>query len=245
METVNGEWYMKCCAPDDPNRLRGPEQAAELIRELGFLPLFSNEIPGFSLEERTCAADWWTDDPKRDPWVWRQLLAEEPELLYGKFFDRRAGFLSAAWVPYFANSRRKGYDFDTRIDEGLAPVRAQKLMSPFLTEGMPNREALHGFALKARAGFGKGGEKNFEGVLTELQMQTYLMIGAFRQRQNRLGQPYGWHIAVITTPEAKLGYEAVTAAYGEAPAESLARLEARCLECFPRAGKDAVRRLLG
>ena len=38
-------------------------------------------------------------------------------------------------------------------------------------------------ALKEKAGFGKeGGEKNFEGVLTELQMQTYLIVSDFRQR---------------------------------------------------------------
>ena len=244
METVNGEWYMKCCAPEDPNRLRSPEQAAELIRELGFLPLFSNEIPGFSLEERTCAADWWTDDPKRDPWVWRQLLAEEPELLYGKFFDRRAGFLSAEWVPYFANSRRKGYDFDTRIDEGLAPVRAQKLMSPFLTEGMPNREALHSFALKARAGFGKGGEKNFEGTLAALEMQTYLTVKDFQCRKNRWGEDYGWHLAVLTTPERRWGYELVTACYGEDPADSRERVYRRLRELYPDAAPQQLKAIL-
>ncbi len=245
METINGEWYMKGCAAHDPNRLRTVEDAAALIREIGFLPLFSNDIPGFSVEERTWAGDWWTDDPARDPWAWRQILSRQPDLVYGKFFDRRAGFISAEWFPVFANYRRNGYDFDTLIDEGLAPHRAQKLMQPFLTDGMPNDASLHSFRLKELAGFGKGGEKNFEGVLTDLQMQSYLCIADFRQRLNKAGQPYGWHIAVITTPEAKLGYEAVTAAYGEAPAESLARLEARCLECFPQASRDAVRRLLG
>ena len=58
METINGEWYMKGCGREDPARLRTVEQAADLIRKLGFLPLFSNEIPGFSVEERTWAPDW-------------------------------------------------------------------------------------------------------------------------------------------------------------------------------------------
>ena len=245
METINGEWYMKGCAPEDPNRLRSPESAAELVRRIGFLPLFSNGLPGFSLEERTWAGDWWTDDPARDPWAWRQALAREPDLLYGKFFDRRAGFISADWFPYFANYRRNGYDFDTLVDEGLAPHRAIKLMQPFLKDGMPNDAALHSFALKAQAGFGKGGEKNFEGVLTELEAQTFLVIGDFRQRLNKLGSPYGWHIAVIQTPESKLGYGRVTAAYGESPEQSAARIRERLLDLFPEAKPEQLRRILG
>ena len=237
METINGEWYMKCCAAQDPRRVRTAGEAAELIRALGFLPLFSGEIAGFSLEERTLAADWWSGDPSRDPWEWRQILSREPDILYGKFFDKRAGFLSAAWFPAFANWRRNGYDFDALIDEGKAPYRAQKLMAPFLTEGMPNGTALLSCVLKEQAGFGKGGEKNFEGVLTALQMQTYLIIGDFRQKQNRRGEPYGWHLAVLRTPEAKLGYEQVTACYRESPEDSHARILAQLRNCFPNAGE--------
>lgn len=245
METINGEWYMKGCGREDPARLRSPGEAAEWIRRVGLLPLFSNDVPGFSLEERTWSGDWWCDDPARDPWAWRQLLAEEPDILYGKFFDRRAGFVSARWFPAFANLRRKGCDFDTLIDEGLAPHRARKLMEPFLTDGMPNDTALHSFVLRDLAGFGKGGEKNFEGVLTELEMETFLIVGSFRQRLNRQGRPYGWHIAVIQTPEAKLGYEAVTAAYPESPQRSFERLSAQLRQFFPEAEEQSLRRWIG
>lgn len=244
METINGEWYMKGCGPEDPARLRRVEDAAALVRELGFLPLFANEVPGFSLEERTLAGDWWTGDPGRDPWEWRQQLSRMPGVFYGKVFARRAGFVSAAWFPAFANWRRNGYDFDTLRDEGLAPHRAKKLMEPFLTEGMPNDTALLSCVLKERAGFGKGGEKNYEGVLTELQMQSYLMIGDFRQRLNRRGEPYGWHLALIQTPERKLGYEAVSAAYAEAPEASLERIVSHLRDRLPAAGEEALRLLL-
>ncbi len=245
METINGVWYMKGCAPEDPNRLRSVEEAAELIRTVGFLPLFSNDVPGFSVEERTCASDWWTDDPARDPWAWRQILARQPGILYGKFFDRRAGFVSADCFPDFANYRRDGYDFDTRVDEGLAPHRERKLMAPFLTDGLPNDAALFSFLLKRQAGFGPGGEKNFEGVLTDLQMQTYLIIGDFRQRLNRRGQPYGWHLAVLQTPEAKLGYDAIAASYSEAPRVSREKIFARVRRFFPNASGPQLDRWFG
>ena len=47
-----------------------------------------------------------------------------------------------------------------------------------------------------------GGEKNFEGTVTDLQMGGYLLIRDFRQRINKKGVPYGWPISVYTTPEA-------------------------------------------
>ena len=36
-----------------------------------------------------------------------------------------------------------------------------------------------GFELKPAAGFGKEGYKNFNGCITQLQMQTYLIIRKF------------------------------------------------------------------
>ena len=245
METINGEWYMKGCAASDLKRLRTAEDAAEWIREIGFLPLFSNEIAGFSIEERTFAGDWWTDDVSCDPWAWRQVLSRVPDILYGKFFGRRAGFISSEWFPAFANWRRDGYDFDTLIDEGLAPHREQKLMQPFLTDGMPNEAALLSAVLKQQAGFGKDGEKNFEGVLTDLQMKSYLIIGDFQQRVNKRGEPYGWHIARMQTPEAKLGYDTVTLAYSEDPQASKQRIYSQIRSFFPDAADAQLRKALG
>ena len=34
METINGEWYMKGCAPDDPARLRSAEDLAALVERI-------------------------------------------------------------------------------------------------------------------------------------------------------------------------------------------------------------------
>ena len=245
METINGEWYMKGCGREDPGRLRTVDQAAALIREIGFLPLFSNEIPGFSVEERSWSGDWWTDDPDRDPWSWRQELSRRPEILYGKFFDRKAGFVSADWFPVFANYRRDGWDFDALRDEGLAPHRAAKLMEPFLEDGQTTDAEYLSCVLKERAGFGKCGEKNYEGVLTDLQMQSYLFLANFRRRVNRSGAPYGWHLAVVAAPESKLGYDRFAAAYAEAPARSWERITEQIRRFFPEAEDPALQKLLG
>ena len=118
MDTVAGEWIMRGCRRSDPECLHSPSDLLDLIRKVGFLPLFSNDIPGFSVEERTPAADWWTEPEEKDPWAWRQVLAPEADVAYGKFFDKKAGFVSREWFPAFANSRRDGYDWEGLYEDG-------------------------------------------------------------------------------------------------------------------------------
>ena len=45
METINGEWIMKGCDSSDPSALHSREELISLIHTIGFLPLFSNDIP--------------------------------------------------------------------------------------------------------------------------------------------------------------------------------------------------------
>ena len=149
-----------------------------------FLPLFKNEIPGFSLEERTVPEYWWSDDPEVDPWKWREIIARSGRVAYGKFFDRKAGFISKEWLPCFVNYRRDGYDFDALWEDGKASARQKKIMDLFAEEF--EDEEYFSNELKQKAGFSKDGDKGFEGIITGLQMQTYLCVHDFRQRRNRI-----------------------------------------------------------
>ena len=243
METVNGQWFMLGCSPDDPTCIHDTEELKNLIRRIGFLPLFSNEVSGFSVEERTLASHWWTDDPSSDPWAWRQILSRDPELAYGKFFGKKAGFVSKEWFPVFANFRRNGYDFDARCDDDLVPYRQKKLMEAFEPDEKMISRGLLSYEARQLGGFGKDGLKNFEGTLAELQMQTYLIMSDFRQKINRKGQAYGWHIAVLETPETKWGYEHVTGAYREDPEQSRQRILTHLQRHFPKADGKMFRQL--
>jgi hypothetical protein len=175
MANESGTWMMYGVDENDPECIHTVEEAIENINRLGFLPLFKNDIPGFSLEERTVADYWWSGDEKRDPWEWREIIARSGEVAYGKFFDKKAGFISKKWFPYFANYRREGYDFDALWDDEKASLRQKKIMDLFEKEN-----ELYSFEVKKKAGFGKGGEKNFEGTMAKLQMQTYLCVRDFR-----------------------------------------------------------------
>ena len=84
-------------------------------------------VPDSARECRTCAGQL----PEQDPWVWRELIARSKEVAYGKFFNKKSGFISKAWFPVFANYRRDGYDFDACWDDELANIRCKKIMDCF------------------------------------------------------------------------------------------------------------------
>lgn len=239
MAYEQGEWIMRGVRENDPYHIKTVQELVEYVKEIGFLPLFRNDIPGFSVEERTVPYHWWSDDPKRDPWLWREIIADSGEVAYGKFFDKKAGFVSLEWLPYFANVRRDGYDFDALWDDEKANIREKKIMDVF-SDG----EERYSFELKQLAGFGKGGEKNFEGTVTALQMKTYLVLRAFRQRRNKAGEPYGWPIAVYTTPENRWGYELVSSAYSEDPEVSRERIFTHLKEVYPIITDKQLKKLI-
>ena len=238
MGNENGEWIMHGIPATDSRCLHTPEDVIALVNAVGYLPLFRVGPAGFSLEERTESRWWWSGDAEHDPWEWRAILARSGKVAYAKFFDNKAGFVSLAELPHFVNMRRDGYDFDALFDDGKASDRERKLMRLFADGG-----ELYSFELKSGAGFGKNGESNFEGTVTALQMQTYLTVRDFRPRRNKHGEPYGWAVAVYTTPEAIWGYDAVTAAYGEPPEQSRRHVYEKVRENFSMNDKT-IRKLL-
>ena len=240
MGNENGTWIMYGVDWNDPECLHTVRDAINYINETGFLPLFKNDIPGFSLEERTVPDYWWCGDPEVDPWEWRELIARSTEVAYGKFFDKKAGFISKEWLPYFANHRRDGYDFDALWDDEKASRRQKKIMDVLELE-----QEIYSNELKARAGFGKGGEKGFDGTITDLQMKTYLCVRDFRQRRNKKGELYGWPIAIYTKPETLWGYDHVTSAYKESSADSGARITEHMKDIYPIATSAQMKKVLG
>ncbi len=224
---------------DDPYRIRSSRELINWINEIGFLPLFKNEIDGFSAEEHTSSLFWWTDDPEQDPWAWREQIARSGEAAYGKFFGKRAGFISLKWLPIFINYRRDGYDFDTLWEEGLTNIRHKKIMDRF-----EDQDEYMGNLLKKDAGFGKDGEKNFDGIITDLQMNTYLVIKDFRQKTNKFSIPYGMSTSVYARPEDLWGYDRMTACYNEDPSVSREKIFSQVQKLYPYATEAQLLKVL-
>lgn len=250
MSVENGEWIMHGLDWDNPYRIRTWQELVNWINEIGFLPLFGNEVGGFSAEEHTSPDFWWSGDRQEDPWEWREIIAASNQVAYGKFFGNKAGFISIDWLPYFANARRLGYDFDSRYQDGLASRREKKIMDFFIAEdedGDPvyKDDRILSTDLKKMAGFGKGGEKNYSGIITGLQMQTYLVIFDFKRRKNKRGEEYGMAVSIMLPPEPIWGYDRVTAAYSQKPKESWNRIFEHVKEMYPKSEDADIIRLIG
>lgn len=209
------------------------EDLEGLIRYTGFLPLFRCSIPGFSVEENCNPAVWFKDVP--GPWEWRSMIAQKREIFYGKFAENKAVFVHRDWFGALCNYRRNGYDFDTKYELGMATRREHAIISLLSEEG-----SLLSTDLKRRAGFGKGGHKNFEPTMTDLQLKTYVCIRSFDQRLNKQGQPYGWDVTRYTLPESLMPADCMDAAYAEAPEQSFARMVDHLQSILPDMPRAAI-----
>lgn len=244
MADEGSAWVMHGMDWNDPNCIKTYRELINKVNEIGFLPLFKNEIEGFSAEEHVSPLYWWTGDREQDPWMWREIIAGTGEVAYGKFFGRKAGFISMEWLPVFANFRRDGYDFDARWDDELANIRHKRIMDCFENDSDDGIIEYTGLQLKQIAGFGKDGYKNFDGIITDLQMQTYLCIKEFRRKRNKKGQEYGMSVCVYCRPEDLWGYDMVTGLYAEDSSSSREKIYSRMRELYPDADEKAMDRLL-
>lgn len=111
---------------------KSAEDIWKSVQEMGFLPLFQNDIKGFSIEEWT-PRQLWFSDTEPGPWEWKGPIIRMGDCFYGKFFAGKAGFISKEWFPAFANYRRDGYDFDALYEDGKA-ARKDKYVYDMVAE---------------------------------------------------------------------------------------------------------------
>lgn len=211
---------------------------ASAVQRYGFLPFFPCEINGFSIEENT-PPEFWFVDGVDGPWEWKSDVISQTNCAYGKFFHGRAGYISKEWFLHFANYRRDGYDFDARCDDGL--VRYQ---DKYVYETLLERGALTSKQLKWLCGYGRGGNKGFDAVITRLQMLGYVITKEFVYQLDKYGKPYGWGIAVYTTPELFFGEWFRQNVYLCTPEQSKERITEHLLSLFPQSTKQQIEKLI-
>ena len=221
------------CRGQSPCRIPPPMEVPMLnikaaVEEIGLLPLFKSKAAGWSVEEMYPQAKWWTGT-EDDPWSLRISLAADPDIIYAKLFDSKAGFVHRRFYADLLNLRRDGYDFDTLVDEGRVPLKERKLMQAVEEAG--GAEFSH--VLKRSAGFMKGGLTGFDAVSASLQQKCYLLVSGFGRKRDRFGQEYGWEIGLLDTPERRFGPDFIENAYSVEPDESLDRLLSHLSRFFP------------
>lgn len=219
--------------------IRTMDDMIKIVEEDGILPLFTNSIHGFSVEEHVDPAVWFSDRP--GPWEWKGPVIRETGCAYGKVFENKAAFVRRDLYLHLANYRRDGYDFDARFDDGLASFRDRELF-----ELVDLRSPALSRDLKAEGGYGgKDGKKGFETLVTRLQKQCYVLISDFAYDVDKNGKRYGWGIGVYSTPEKFFGPSFRREVYGCTPGESRKILLRHLGKLLPGAPEKKLEKFLG
>lgn len=167
------------------NNLTCANDVVQAVNEIGFLPLFSSVIEGFSVEDNIDKSKYYFVDGIEGMWKWKEQIASQGIIPYGKYFNKSAGFVSRKWFPYLCNFRRDGYDIDSRIDEGSIKFD-EKIIYNLLYANGP----MLSVDLKRASGI-----KSFDTLITKMQQETYVSVKKFIYKIDKNGKRYGWGIA--------------------------------------------------
>ncbi len=215
------------------------QDMVNMVQQWGFVPLFRNEIEGFSIEELT-PKEFWFSQERDGPWEWKGPTIRESGCAYGKFFGGKAVFISKDWFLDFANFRRDGYDFDARYNDGLAAYR-DKTVYDILEE----RGELLSKELKNLWSYGGEKRKGFDSIMTRLQMLGYITTTDFEYMRDKNGKVYGWGVARYATPEYHFGKSFCDAVYKREPYQSRERILEHLYSLFPHADKTKLQKMIG
>lgn len=218
----------------------------QAIDDFGILPFFSNHIPGYSIEENCDPSIYFTDQP--GPWDWKGPIIQETRCAYGKFFNKKAAFVKKKFYYDLANYRRDGYDFDARVDEGIATYNEQYLYNIIASHHSilsKDAKAIGGY-VKPRT---KGPDtweprKGFDTLITRLQMQGYILTSDFEYEVSKSGEFYGWGVARYATPEEFFGKTFEKNVYKRSPEDSYKRLFKHMRTILPEASDEEIHKFL-
>lgn len=223
--------------------IRTRNDLVDLVNEIGFLPFFSCRIEGFSLEENVSYEAWYqgrqSGKVRWDAWDWKGQVLQNKELVYGKFFEKKAGFISLKLWPDFCNFRRDGYDFDARFDDGLSSYKDKAVFDHLSGTGAALTRDI-----KSDLNYKKGGNKGFETVITRLQMQTYVVPVNYEYSKRKNGDEYGWGNCRYDIAERYWGDRLCRSAYNREPAGSLERIIKHIRKILPKMDEEDLRALI-
>ncbi len=208
----------------------------DYIQQVGFLPLLDSGIAGYSADEAVdpdCRYVLLDDGGWDWPlWDWKGPIVTESDCVYGKFFNKKAGFVSRSWWPDLYNWRRHSHP-------APSPGSIEETILMTLREhgSMITRD------LRRACGFTEPKMRSrFDGYVTRLQIACRIVTEDFVYPQDKHGKRYGWGWALLSTPEQLLGKEACHC--DRTPEESLARMLDHLRRLLPRASEQQITKLI-
>ncbi|MCD8297622.1 MAG: hypothetical protein LUC88_08615 [Prevotella sp.] len=229
------------------------EQLEQRIQEWGFLPFFRNGVEGFSIEEIVPEDLLFGDNEQGNAWEWKGPIIRHWQCVYGKFFHRKAGYVSLDWLPDFMNWRRLHY-----------PLVEQGEGARHILEVLKENDSMLSKELKVASGFSRSRKRKkinpddlntkivdrkngpaFDSLIAGLQMGTYVCIADFEYEMTKKGNPYGWGVALYCTPEAMYEFDYRKAVDGRTPYQSRQRIMEHIIKLFPDASKHQIGVIIG
>lgn len=208
----------------------------DFINEVGFLPLLNLGVNGWSADDvvdEDCGYTVLPDGGWEWPlWEWKGDIIRETGCAYGKFFDRKAAFISRDWWPDFCNYRRS-----------LSPYPADDSIEYMILATLREGGSMITRDLRRACGFtGTKMRGKFDAFISRLQMAGYIVTEDFVYPHDRHGRRYGWGWSLLTTPEALFGREACQPP--RTPAQSGARIMAQLRKILPDVEETVLRRIM-
>ena len=215
--------------------IHNANELMNLIQEIGFLPLLYSGIGGFSAEEMVdadCRYVVYDDGWDWPLWKWKGPIVTEGSCVYGKFFDKKAGFVSREWWPDLYNWRRHA-----------CPAPAPGSVEEAVLMTLREQGSLITRELRAACGFnGPKMRSRFDGYVTRLQMACRIITQDFVYPRDKHNREYGWGWALLTTPEQLLGKEDCLC--DRTPEESLERILEHLKGFLPEASEQQLMKLI-
>jgi len=209
---------------------------AELVNEIGFLPLLNSGIKGYSADDIVADDCRYITFPEGGwdwpMWKWKGTVINDGGCVYGKFFNKKAGFISREWWPDFCNYRRSLYPLpeEGSIEDAILSTLREN-------DSMITRE------LRQMCDFtGPKMRSKFDAYITSLQMACRIVTEDFIYPQDRHGNNYGWGWSLLTTPEKLYGKDFCRCTH--TPEESYQLLLDHFHKLLPEATDKQIKRIV-
>lgn len=208
----------------------------DFINEVGFLPLLNIGVAGWSADDvvdEDCGYTVLPDGGWEWPlWEWKGDIIRETGCAYGKFFDRKAAFISKEWWPDFCNYRRS-----------LQPSPEEGSIESMIVETLREGGSMITRDLRRACGFtGPKMRGKFDAFIARLQMSAYIVTEDFVYPHDRHGRRYGWGWSLLTTPESLFGRDACQPE--RTPQESYARIMSQLTKVLPGVEEPLLQKIL-
>ena len=227
-----------------PPRIISAETMLQTIQEMGIVPFFENDIPGYSVEEMTSVDNWFDtqENLSYTPWDWKIHCVQSGEIAYGKFLQGKAAFATVEWYAELRNYRR--------AQDKYKPDEAQRQVLEYLKEN----GSIGIKEVRLLLGIKKGAADT---IIAKLMQQCRVVTGDITRVYRGPDLHYnGWQTSSFCTPEALFDKPAVPffAAFEAAresdlevnhsPEESFRRLQEHIRTLIPDVTEKQLLKLL-